>query len=148
MGKSGIANNLKHMLFNASLWAKLMQVPHTSPVVSGWNLNTAVFVLPKVTELSELERTLEDHLVQLLCNEQGFLQLHQVLKAPQPDLGCPQGWAGPGSSLPTDKHLCPSKGTQGSWSCTNMNNSSVRAEQVWVEISRILICFWSWFTLI
>ena len=35
-----------------------------------------------VIELYELEGTLKGHLVQLPCNEQGRLQLHQVLTAP------------------------------------------------------------------
>ena len=35
-----------------------------------------------VIELYELEGTLKGHLVQLPCNEQGQLQLHQVLTAP------------------------------------------------------------------
>jgi len=40
-------------------------------------------------ELFELKGTLKRHLVQLPCNEQGQLQLHQVLKAPvQLDLEC------------------------------------------------------------
>jgi len=34
------------------------------------------------TALLELEGTLRSHLVQLPCNEQGHLQLHQVLRAP------------------------------------------------------------------
>jgi len=87
------ANKLNHMLFNAILWAKAIQVPHTSPVVSGWNLNTAVFVLHRVMELFELERTLRGHLVQLPCNEQGCLQLHQVLRAwPSLTLAVSRGW--------------------------------------------------------
>ena len=35
-----------------------------------------------IIELFELEGSLKSHLVQLPCNEQGHLQLHQVLRAP------------------------------------------------------------------
>ena len=46
-----------------------------------------------VIELFELEGTYKGHLVQLSCNEQGHLQLHQVTQSPvQSDLGCLQGW--------------------------------------------------------
>ena len=34
------------------------------------------------SEWLELEGTCKGHLVQLPCNEQGHLQLHQVLRAP------------------------------------------------------------------
>ena len=33
----------------------------------------------RIIELFELEVTFKGHLIQLLCNEQGHLQLHQVL---------------------------------------------------------------------
>ena len=36
----------------------------------------------RMIELFGLERTFRGHLVQLPCNEQGHLQLHQVLRAP------------------------------------------------------------------
>ena len=36
----------------------------------------------RITESSELEGTFKGCLVQPLCNEQGHLQLHQVLRAP------------------------------------------------------------------
>ena len=46
-----------------------------------------------VLELFELERTLKGHLVQLPCNEQGHLQLSQLLRAPiQTELECLPGW--------------------------------------------------------
>ena len=49
--------------------------------------------LPEITLLFELEGTLKSHLVQLPCNEQGHLQLHQVAQSPiQPDIECLQGW--------------------------------------------------------
>ena len=35
-----------------------------------------------IIELFELEGTFKGYLVQLPCNEQGHLQLHQVLRAP------------------------------------------------------------------
>jgi len=38
-------------------------------------------VYDSTMELLELEETLNGHLVQLPCNEQGHLQLHQVLRA-------------------------------------------------------------------
>ena len=44
----------------------------------------------KNRRILELEGTLKGHVVQLLCSEQGHPQLHQVLRAPQPDLGCLQ----------------------------------------------------------
>jgi len=36
----------------------------------------------RITELFELEQSPKGHLVQLPCNEQGHLQLYQVLRAP------------------------------------------------------------------
>jgi len=36
----------------------------------------------RIIESFELEGTLQGHLVQLPCTEQGHLQLHQVLRAP------------------------------------------------------------------
>ena len=36
----------------------------------------------RITESFKLEETLKGHLAQLPCNEQGHLQLHQVLRAP------------------------------------------------------------------
>jgi len=36
----------------------------------------------RIIESFELERTIKGDPVQLLCNEQGHLQLHQVLRAP------------------------------------------------------------------
>ena len=48
----------------------------------------------RITELFEKEGTLKGHLVQLSCNEQGHLQLHQVAQSSvQPDLECLQRWA-------------------------------------------------------
>jgi len=45
-----------------------------------------------VIELIALEGSLKGRLVQLLCEEQGHLQLHQVAQSPtvQPDLECLQ----------------------------------------------------------
>ena len=46
-------------------------------------------------KLFELEGTFKGHPVQLLCNEQGHVQLHQVAQSNQvvqPDLECLQGW--------------------------------------------------------
>jgi len=46
----------------------------------------------EIIESFELERTLKGHLLQLLCNELGHLQLDQVAQSPvQPDLECLQG---------------------------------------------------------
>jgi len=46
-----------------------------------------------IIESLELEETLKSHLVQLLCNEQGHLQLDQVAQSPiQFDLECLQRW--------------------------------------------------------
>jgi len=38
----------------------------------------------RIIELVELEGTLKGHLVQLLCHEQGHLQLHQGCSEPYP----------------------------------------------------------------
>jgi len=51
----------------------------------------------RITESFVLEGTLKGHLVQCPCDEQGHLQLHQVLLYPvsgpiQPDTGRLQGW--------------------------------------------------------
>ena len=47
-----------------------------------------------IEELFELKRVFKGHLVQLHCNEQGHLQLHQVAQSSaQSDLGRFQGWA-------------------------------------------------------
>ena len=43
-------------------------------VITGW-------LLKIIVELFELEGTLKGHLIQLPCNEQGHLQLDQVLRA-------------------------------------------------------------------
>ena len=47
----------------------------------------------RITQPFELEGTLKDHLVQLPCSEQGYIQIVQVVQSPvQPDLECLQGW--------------------------------------------------------
>jgi len=47
----------------------------------------------RIKESFEWEETPKGHLIQLSCNEQGHLQLHQVLQSPiQPDLECLQEW--------------------------------------------------------
>ena len=46
----------------------------------------------RIIESFELEGTVKGHLVQLLCHEQGHLQLNQSAQSPiQPDLECLQG---------------------------------------------------------
>jgi len=52
----------------------------------------AFTIIEQNNRSSGLEGTLKGHLVQLPCNEQGHLQLHQVAQSPiQPDLECLQG---------------------------------------------------------
>jgi len=51
------------------------------------------FSLYKIIESFELEGNFKGHLVQLLCSEQGHLQLDQVAQSSvQPDLECLQTW--------------------------------------------------------
>lgn len=47
----------------------------------------------RIIELFELGRAFRGHLVQLFCNEKGYLQVDQAAQSPvKPDLDCLQGW--------------------------------------------------------
>jgi len=47
----------------------------------------------RIVEWFVLEGTVQGHLVQPPCSEQGHLQLDQVVQSPvRPDLECFQGW--------------------------------------------------------
>ena len=60
----------------------------------------------RTIESFELEGTFKNHLVQLLCTEQGHLQLEQIAQSPvQPDLECHQGWASTAPLGKLDTHL-------------------------------------------
>jgi len=73
----------------------------------------------RIIEISELKGTLKDHPVQLPCNEQGLLQLHQVAQSPvQLDLECligrilcaaRQGWLTQTSEAPQQSQCCPAQ---------------------------------------
>jgi len=57
-----------------------------------------------ITELFELEQSPKGHLVQLPCNEQGHLQLYQVLRAPS---SLTLGVCRDGASTTSLDNLCP-----------------------------------------
>ena len=59
--------------------------------------------LHRIIGFFELEGTLEGHLVQLPCNEQGHLQLHQVLRAPS---SLTSGFCMDGASTTSLGNLC------------------------------------------
>ena len=63
----------------------------------------------RITELAELEGTFRGQLVRLPSSAQGHPQLHQVLGAPSPDLGCPQGWGTTSEQPVLVPHHLPTK---------------------------------------
>ena len=84
---------LKGWLF---MWLSYYYYCHISTAISYCTLQNTHLQnnhIHRITELFELEGALTGYLVQPPCNEQGHLQLAQVVQSPiQPDLECLQGW--------------------------------------------------------
>ena len=85
----------------------------------------------RIIEWFGLEGAFKGHLVQALCNEQGYLQLDQVAQSPvQPDLECCQGWGIyhlSGQPVPVFHH-CPGF----SWDRVNFLPSSWYSAVFWI----------------
>jgi len=95
---------------------------------------TYLGIYHRTIESFVFERTLKDHLVQLLCNEQDP-QLDQAAQSlVQSDLVCLQGWGFhhlSGKPLPVPLHL------HILWMCSNRSMSLLCRElHIWMQYSR------------